>query len=559
MRKEKENQKSIKILLFKRVLFMLGLLLVSNISVGQTAYYVDPINGSMANDGTLGSPWKTLEEVISSNLIESQSYTTPFTNTNSLVPKNENAPIKAGDTIVLKSGLHGNVLLQNYVNLSVITIKAAAGETPILEKLKVQAGENWKFEGLSISSEPYGNYINDKLVFLETHNHQGPVSNVEIKNCDIYSAENPWTTMTDWNSKVSDGIYLGNCDNISILDNTIRNVHVGASLRGNNVDFINNEISNFCIDGLRVLGSNQLIEGNTIKNAYKTVAGNHEDAIQSFTTGGIVANTNTIRKNILINNEDPNQPFIAEMQGLGCFDGPFNDWIVENNLVFVNNWNGITLGGANNAKIVNNTVLDPTPLTGNITASRITIRNDNAGNPSTNCIVKNNVMNQFLVLHGNVVISSNNLEIPATSDYIANFVDYNNMDFHLLSTSVLVDAADDSVAPNTDIEGVSRPQGTSSDIGCYEFETNTSATQDNLLDNVTIYPNPVKDEITIQLLEGVALKNVQIYNVLGKEVFMKSNGLLTNKITLRPNLSAGVYILEINTNNKKITHKIIIE
>ena len=101
---------------------------------------------------------------------------------------------------------------------------------------------------------------------------------------------------------------------------------------------------------------------------------------------------NIIRKNILINNENPNQLFIAEMQGIGCFDGPFNDWIVENNLVFVNNWNGITLGGANNAKIVNNTVLDPTPLTGNITASRITIRNDNAGNPSTNCIVKNNVI-----------------------------------------------------------------------------------------------------------------------------------------------------------------------
>ena len=37
----------------------------------------------------------------------------------------------------------------------------------------------------------------------------------------------------------------------------------------------------------------------------------------------------------------------------------FVDWVIENNVVIVDHWHGITLGGARNCRIVNNTVIDP--------------------------------------------------------------------------------------------------------------------------------------------------------------------------------------------------------
>ena len=33
-------------------------------------FYVDPLNGSISNDGSADSPWNTLQEVIEHNLIE---------------------------------------------------------------------------------------------------------------------------------------------------------------------------------------------------------------------------------------------------------------------------------------------------------------------------------------------------------------------------------------------------------------------------------------------------------------------------------------------------------
>ena len=58
------------------------------------------------------------------------------------------------------------------------------------------------------------------------------------------------------------------------------------------------------------------------------------------------------------NYEDPNQPFRGTLQGLGCFDGFYIDWVIENNLVVTDHWHGISLCGAVNCRIVNNTVVD---------------------------------------------------------------------------------------------------------------------------------------------------------------------------------------------------------
>jgi len=68
----------------------------------------------------------------------------------------------------------------------------------------------------------------------------------------------------------------------------------------------------------------------------------------------------------------------------------------------------------------------------------------------------------------------------------------------------------------------------------------------------SIYPNPVKDILNINLTYNNELKNVTITNLLGRTIYSSN----TKKIDIE-NLSKGIYILNITTENGIATEKII--
>ncbi|MBI1223803.1 MAG: T9SS type A sorting domain-containing protein [Bacteroidetes bacterium] len=511
-----------------------------------TTFYIDPINGSMSNNGAYNSPWSKLEAVVNSNLIESYANSPlPYNaQTNQPSIKNLGAPIKSGDTLLLRTGLHGEVFLQNYNNLSNITVMADAGHHPILERLQLQACKNWRFDGLAISTEPYGYYLHGRLVYLETHGWQGPTSHIDIHNCEIYSTESPWTTANDWVTKVSDGIYI-KTDSVNIINNLVRNIGFGISAVGDHIKVIGNEVRNFSGDGMRILGSYGLFEHNLIKNCYD-VDDNHDDGIQSFTTNGYVVDHNIVRSNIILNYDDPNQPLLGPLQGIGCFDGFYNDWTVENNLIVVNHWHGITFLGANDCRIINNTVLDPTP---DITPGPSWIRIDDHkdGTPSSNCFVSNNVANQFVV-DG---IVSHNMTLSNFAAYQANFVDYTVYDFHLKANSSLIDQADNASAPAMDMDGTPRPQGLNADIGCYEYAAMPSDVRDSDLDvEINIYPNPAAQICQISTPAEFKNGKVEIINLTGiilKMAVIESDITTINMDDLLP----GIYFVKLTSRDKR--------
>ncbi|MCB0688863.1 MAG: right-handed parallel beta-helix repeat-containing protein [Saprospiraceae bacterium] len=460
-----------------------------SISVWGRTFYIDPKNGSIQGDGSQSMPWRTLEEVISHNLIGSSQYSTPYDPSNpNLQVKNSGAPIQGGDTLLLFSGLHGTVFLQNYINKTYITIMGATGQEVIIEQVHFQACKNWRLENVTVSSEPYNHYLSSNLIFLESHGWQGPTSKIQISNCQIYSTKSPWTLAQDWIEKASRGIQIRG-DSIEISYNRIYNISFGISMQGDYIRSIGNMISNFSGDGLRILGSHCLVDGNTIKNCYD-VDENHDDGIQSFTTNGNVVDDNIVRNNTILNYEDPNQPLLGPLQGIGCFDGFYNNWIVENNLIVVNHWHGITFLGANNCLINNNTVLDPTP---DITpgASWIRIDNHKDGRPSTGCQVVNNVANNLIV----DADTSHNQILLTYEDYQDNFVNYQQNDFHLIESSILIDQGDGSIGSSSDHDGVARPQGDQIDIGAFEFQKLSSPINNIANDQIQIYPNPVQEEM----------------------------------------------------------------
>jgi hypothetical protein len=71
--------------------------------------------------------------------------------------------------------------------------------------------------------------------------------------------------------------------------------------------------------------------------------------------------------------------------------------------------------------------------------------------------------------------------------------------------------------------------------------------------SVSVYPNPSKNSINVHGDFNEAI-NYTIYNILGKSV---KNGSVQNKI-INHNLPTGIYVLKLNSGNKTVNKKIIV-
>jgi len=81
----------------------------------------------------------------------------------------------------------------------------------------------------------------------------------------------------------------------------------------------------------------------------------------------------------------------------------------------------------------------------------------------------------------------------------------------------------------------------------------------NQIKNVFVWPNPTKNYINIKL-DDFKNTNIKIFTLMGEEIFMKNYNLNSESLKLNLNyLSTGVYILEINKNQRKFNQKIIIK
>ncbi|MFT5215171.1 MAG: hypothetical protein ACI83H_000278 [Glaciecola sp.] len=82
-----------------------------------------------------------------------------------------------------------------------------------------------------------------------------------------------------------------------------------------------------------------------------------------------------------------------------------------------------------------------------------------------------------------------------------------------------------------------------------------SVSENELADNVVVYPNPSKGEITV----NTSLENykINIYNVLGSNVFFKFDLVNNANLDLR-HLRSGIYFIKITSLNKEIVKRLIV-
>ncbi|MFO7904571.1 MAG: right-handed parallel beta-helix repeat-containing protein [Pirellulaceae bacterium] len=432
-------------------------------------YYVDPKRGDPDNDGSADKPWRSLQEVFDQGLVESRDWSSfPYENDSELAAKNPGAPVKAGDTIWLRGGDYGDVRILGYYNSDFITLAACEGHTPRFHSVRLRSGSRWILKGLHVSPEFGDGKRPRTMIDLESHGWRGPVRDVVVEDCVVRSAEDTskWSVQ-QWNARSCSGIEADGT-RITVRRNRLKNVDFGITVGASHSLVEQNLVENFAGDGLRGLGNHIVFEDNVVKNCYD-VNDNHDDGFQSWSRSeqGVGAGEVVgiiLRGNTIINYEDRDQPHRGALQGIGCFDGMYVDWVIENNVVVVDHYHGITLGGARGCRVVNNTVIDPNDRRPGPAAVRVGKHKN--GTPSTGCTVRNNLTTALHAQSGRDMTVDHNLIVE---DRAAIFVDPANRDFRLKAGSPAIDAGCQDRAPDVDIRGVSRPQGQGVDIGAYEY------------------------------------------------------------------------------------------
>lgn len=440
-------------------------------------YYCNPVTGNISNNGSINNPWSTMKAVFDANIV-----------------------FEPSDTLFLYSGSHGEVEMTGSNN-NYVVIKAIEGETPILQSLHI-TNPYWKFEGLHVSSfNPKGKDNYDKIYLVRSTNR---AHHLFFESCSIYSTDKDvsgWNR-DDWFFKTKSGMHLDSKYNY-VYNCSVKNINFGIAINGDHSEVMNNTVENIMGDGLRGTSSYSKFEYNTVKNFYDITGvllnvngenpsfhpgvGNHDDMFQSFSSPNQIHRDVIIRYNVFIAHDHTHFD-MSETQGIGCFDGRFANWTIENNLIVTDHWHGITFLGIDSSIIANNTIIY-NPIGGIINNLTPWIwigkeKEKYGAGPSIDNTIRNNLVIEAVTVNEKLMTTSiiddgtntkveNNIIIPLSSidDY---FVDFKGFDLKLKSNSPAIDKGINTNLTKTDLAKNKRVVGANVDCGAYEFQNASS-------------------------------------------------------------------------------------
>lgn len=323
---------------------------------GQAAtFYCDPDKGGADGDGSAERPWGTIEQVLAAKLIQLCDAEGKAAN--------PNAPVRSGDTVLLRSGWHGAIRIARGFNTSFVTIAAAPGASARVGWVEIGEGSRWRIRGLTVSpslAPAPPERVPRNLVSLGERGGEESHSLV-VEDCFIYtSLDTAGWSAQDWIDKAASGIWLGrHGKGHAARNNFVMNVRFGINLCAPGCVAEGNVVSHFSADAIRATRDGQVVEYNVIKDILVGDSDgdkNHDDGIQVFlfNVGTGTVRDVVLRGNLIIAREDETVKFPATVQGIGCFDGPLVNFTVEKNVVCVNHYHGISLYDAQGCTIRDN-------------------------------------------------------------------------------------------------------------------------------------------------------------------------------------------------------------
>lgn len=336
---------------------ILVLSLLGATATSAATYVCDPANGAIGNPGTEDQPWPAIEAVIAKGLLPTGA-------------KTPDSIVQPGDTVLLRTGYHGRITIPGGNNAKVITIAAAPGATPDLSHVVIRDGARWSLRGLRISPSLAPSPLPKPPRHLVQLGEKGGPECAElvIEDCFIFNTldSSAWTA-ADWVAKPVSGIWLGRHGRGHIArNNHILNTRMGMDICAPECLVEGNIIDRFSGDAIRVTRDGIVVRHNIITNNFvsdKDGDKNHDDGIQCFLFNkgrGLVRNV-TIVGNIILERSEPGLPLTNSLQGIGFFDGPLENFVVQDNVVRVNAYHGVAVYDGQGCSITGNVclALDP--------------------------------------------------------------------------------------------------------------------------------------------------------------------------------------------------------
>jgi len=402
-------------------------------------YYSDPVSGSMTSDGSQAHPWGSLSAIVAAGKL----------------PPAATAVVAPGDALYLLSGDHGSLNIDNGFNSDFIVVQAAPGQHPTLSGITMYGGSHWMFNGLTIQNLNNGGYVfgarldADDVIFT---------GSTVLSQPDV----SRWT-QAEWQQGAIAGVNAsGNC--VAITNNMIQNVGSAIGVSGSNILVRGNSVDHFGDDGIDFgqgtdtgTISNLEISGNTLTNNLDIGDGNHNDGIQGWVLNGTTGTNVLIDSNSVISQTDPSLPWPGNMQGISEFDGAWDNIHIINNVVVAAAYHGISIYGAHDSTIINNTVFGNFVATnGDVNDTWIGVFSSKDGTPPVNVVVRNNISSVYSLADAGVTADHNVTATFPQSMFVKFDRTLFQYDLHPVPGSVELGFGSSLLAPGYDITGASR-------------------------------------------------------------------------------------------------------
>ncbi len=268
----------------------------------------------------------------------------------------ESGKVDGGETLLLMDGKYGSVKLYNLAMASPVIIRSQNGKKAHMDSVEITGTtKNLILQNLSVWPSSPDIIVKNLVVTAAT------TSLITIEGLLMYSHPDApnylkWSE-ADWNDRKVNGIRL-NGSNSTARGNTLVATYSGLTSTGHQNRFESNIVDGFNGDGMRGLGQNNIFVRNLVRNCVDTDT-NHDDGFQAWVNSstkptGLVLDGNFILEWVATPKD---HPLRCRLQGIGLFDGIYRNLTIVNNVVSATQYHGISIYGADNAIIANNTVV----------------------------------------------------------------------------------------------------------------------------------------------------------------------------------------------------------
>ncbi|MBN2735778.1 MAG: right-handed parallel beta-helix repeat-containing protein [Spirochaetales bacterium] len=217
---------------------ILSLLILIPFIIHSADYYIDSLKGNdLSGNGTQNKPYKSIDKIKDT--------------------------LKSKDKILLHNGHYGKIKFADTPkNLfsDWVEIKAAKGHYPKIESIQI-GNFNASFTGTN-NKGSFNAFLKFSNLIIQDGIQINGAQHLILDNCRIERTP-PWRGSVENIEKTAVFIRAGS--NITVQNCEITNTGTAISMRGENLNILNNHIHDITHDGIRCIGAwNSLVEGNKI-------------------------------------------------------------------------------------------------------------------------------------------------------------------------------------------------------------------------------------------------------------------------------------------------------